>query len=385
MITLYQASGAGDFLSLGARLSPEETRKLLFNAARVLRARNLERTAYLLESLPFQLIDATNDFSDSFAVLYARVPLDQYEELRGMLQDSTQREAFAQIADVVTEIGPYIRFIVAELALESPTQHPPGQGGLTLSEINKLVYRYIGVSQGYLGDFTYRTHHEFYIDLGLDINPYDFQGTTRERFIEILKSSPHKVQAIILEGVLKRFPVGSSELRTQERHNEIRAWISRLRGAEAVETPTLEATSEVVEVALRDAQQLLQASRAASAVDRVHTALHGYMQVLCERAGTPVPPDASVTQLFKVLRDQHPAFHDRGPRSADVDRVLRSLGAIIDTLNPLRNRASVAHPSPDLLPDPEAMLVVNTVRTILHYVDSKVREHDARRRDQGRA
>jgi hypothetical protein len=46
------------------------------------------------------------------------------------------------------------------------------------------------------------------------------------------------------------------------------------------------------------------------------------------------------------------------------------VAAILDALNPMRNRASVAHPNPTLLEQPEAMLVVNAARTILHYLDA---------------
>lgn len=45
---------------------------------------------------------------------------------------------------------------------------------------------------------------------------------------------------------------------------------------------------------------------------------------------------------------------------------------IVDALNPLRNRASLAHPNESLLAEPEAMLVINSVRTLLHYIDSRV-------------
>ncbi len=102
-------------------------------------------------------------------------------------------------------------------------------GPLTRLEVNKLVNRYIGVSSGYLGDFSYRTHHDFYVDLDLDIDPFNYDGTTRVRFIKILTESPPDVQARILQGILDRFPAGSSELRTQERRDEIAGWIERLR------------------------------------------------------------------------------------------------------------------------------------------------------------
>src|SRR3954452_20643220 len=91
--------------------------------------------------------------------------------------------------------------------------------GLTNREIIRIVNRYIGVSGGYLGDFTYRTHEEFYPEYcDLELNPYDFleRGTTRERFIAVLRGSVPPVQAKIVRGILEKCPVGSSELRTQE-------------------------------------------------------------------------------------------------------------------------------------------------------------------------
>ena len=76
---------------------------------------------------------------------------------------------------------------------------------LTREEINKLVNRYIGVEGGYLGDFSYRTHHDFYLNFDLDIDPYNYEGTTRERFIQILLEHSCDLQARILEGILNRF------------------------------------------------------------------------------------------------------------------------------------------------------------------------------------
>jgi hypothetical protein len=49
------------------------------------------------------------------------------------------------------------------------------------------------------------------------------------------------------------------------------------------------------------------------------------------------------------------------------------MGSIMDVLNPIRNNASMAHPN-DLLDPPEAMLVINAARTILHYIDTKLAE-----------
>jgi hypothetical protein len=70
--------------------------------------------------------------------------------------------------------------------------------GLTRPEIYTVVNRYIGVKDGYLGDFSYRTHTDFYpLFCDLDIDPNQYEGTTRERFIEILSKSTPEVQAAI--------------------------------------------------------------------------------------------------------------------------------------------------------------------------------------------
>jgi hypothetical protein len=49
------------------------------------------------------------------------------------------------------------------------------------------------------------------------------------------------------------------------------------------------------------------------------------------------------------------------------------MATIVDALNPLRNKASLAHPTEELLADAEAMLVINAVRTLVHYLEKKMR------------
>jgi len=243
---------------------------------------------------------------------------------------------------------------------------------LTRPEIYKVVNDYIGVSGGYLGDFSYRSHAEFYpyyCDLDIDLQQYR-PATTREAFIQILEDASGEDQAKILKGVLSKYPPNSGE--REKLAPEIHAMIARLEGAPAVSSPRPKITTDTVERAIRDAETLIQKSGATSGVDRVHTALHGYLIAACDAATIPYPKDPDLTQLIKLLRQHHPKLQNVGPRAQDITQVLRSMGAILDALNPVRNRASVAHPNPSLLEQHEAMLVVNAARTILHYLDSKL-------------
>lgn len=246
--------------------------------------------------------------------------------------------------------------------------------GLTRPEIFSVVNDYIGVEEGYLCDFTYQSHAEFYpYYCGLDINPLERSGTTRSRFINILEEATPDDQAKILRGVLKKCPPTSGTRRTEARAKEIERLIAKLEKRAGVKSLNPQITSEVVERAINDAETLIATNGAISGIDRVHTTLHGYVKAVCDKAKIGYGDDPSMTDLFKVLRERHPRFRELGPRENDINQVLRALGAIMAALNPVRNRASVAHPNDALLEEPEAMLVINAARTILHYLDAKLR------------
>ncbi len=153
------------------------------------------------------------------------------------------------------------------------------------------------------------------------------------------------------------------------------ALAERLERATTVSFTTTVFTSEVVERAINDSETLVHTRGAASGVDRVHTAVHGYLRKACEDEGIPYEAGAAMTAFFKKLRADHPAYKEVGPRAQDITQVMRAMSAIMDALNPLRNNASVAHPNEELLDEPEAMLAVNAARTILHYLDAKLAKH----------
>jgi hypothetical protein len=163
-----------------------------------------------------------------------------------------------------------------------------------------------------------------------------------------------------------------TEFRTQEMHDEFLQVARRLEGSPVVATPTLETTSEVVERALSDAEALIKATGATSGVDRIHTAIHGYMRAVCDSRGITYAGKDTINALFNLIRTHHPAFASTGPRADDITKIFRAMGTVMDVLNPIRNSASVAHPNDALLGEPEAMLVINAVRTILHSVNAKL-------------
>lgn len=247
--------------------------------------------------------------------------------------------------------------------------------GLKSSEIHWVVNSYIGVEGGYLGDFSYRSHQEFYSGYcDLDINLDAIGGsTTREKFVAVLTDSEPNVQAAILRGVSKRFPAGSERMRTPAAFQQLNELAKRCADGAAVSSPTSTAiSSAVVEHALKDAASLLESRGPISAFDRVHTALHGYMKAACLRIPVEIPHLSTTAQVFKLLRQNHPALSDLGAQHDSLMKILQGMSAVIDGLSTQRNNASLAHANDDLLGRDDAILAINAARTLIQFLDAKM-------------
>jgi hypothetical protein len=145
-----------------------------------------------------------------------------------------------------------------------------------------------------------------------------------------------------------------------------------IHGPQVPSVPPPPLASEVVRLALADAESLLRTAGATSAIDRLHTALHGYLRSACARSGLQTPDNSSLTTVFKILRTQHPAIALLGTQDSEIGRIFLSFATVLDSLNTLRNQASVAHPNEFLLEADEAELVVNAVRTVFNYLLKKL-------------
>lgn len=132
--------------------------------------------------------------------------------------------------------------------------------------------------------------------------------------------------------------------------------------------------SSVVDRAISDAKSLIGQSGASSAIDRAHTALHGYLISLCNESGIESSESLTTSKAFKLLREKHAAFSGSGPRSSDVNRVLQAFATSIDAFATIRNKASLAHAN-ELLDDPEATAMVNAMFTIFRYIQDSLRRH----------
>jgi hypothetical protein len=191
----------------------------------------------------------------------------------------------------------------------------------------------------------------------------DYKGNVIDAVKHILDKDAENLRRLI------EYPVIAAWLEEHEPDS-----LARLRVvASGIHVPDvrLRTSSEVAREALADAQSLLTSRGPTSAVDRIHTGLHGFLKAACAEAGIAHAPEATPNQLLKALLDGHGSLMDLGPRSDDMKKIIRTSGAIFDAMGTLRNRASLAHPNDELLDHDEALFVINIARSLLSFLDSK--------------
>jgi hypothetical protein len=73
------------------------------------------------------------------------------------------------------------------------------------------------------------------------------------------------------------------------------------------------------------------------------------------------------------MRENFAEFSATIPHDSEARRVFGSMASALDSLNTIRNRATLAHPNELLLEAPEAMLFINNLsRAVLAYIETKM-------------
>jgi hypothetical protein len=248
---------------------------------------------------------------------------------------------------------------------------------MTGREVRRLVDDYIGTVDGYLKHFSYSSHEAFYhtyCEMDVDVRASRaIHGSTRRTFEGILRDSKPEDQAKIIRGVVdllsEKPEFAAPEKKAFEA--ELLAVAARLEIGGNVRSPDLIVTTQTIRQALEDAELLLTKNGAPSAVDRAHTALHGFLKKICADRRIEMGNDPSMTALFGLIRNGCPelkaAAHDQ-----EAKKLFGSIATALDTLNFIRNRGSLAHANDLILDVDEATLFINLSRAVLTYLDAKV-------------
>ena len=121
--------------------------------------------------------------------------------------------------------------------------------------------------------------------------------------------------------------------------------------------------------AIEDAEVFIREEKYDSAVDRVHTAIHGYLRQLLNVHSVTYREGDGIPALYAKLH----TYYEDSIQPADVgDRVktiLRSASGMINAVNELRNNNTIVHPNGQLIQKREAQLVIRLVNAVVDYIE----------------
>ena len=175
---------------------------------------------------------------------------------------------------------------------------------LTPQQMMKVVNRYIGVAGGYLGDFSYRTHAEFYPEYCDSTSTRTTTparpGSGSSRSCRHSRPRPSEDPARRDRPLQRGRQPGSGSTAAR-----IGGVDQPAESAPAVGLETPEHT-RVWCCALADADELIRSNGATSAVDRIQLR-SGHVLALCEATGIE-DRETTMNRALKLLRQTHPAW-----------------------------------------------------------------------------
>lgn len=128
--------------------------------------------------------------------------------------------------------------------------------------------------------------------------------------------------------------------------------------------------NETLRKAVSDASTLMAQGKYSSCIDRVHTALHGYLRVRLDELNIEYKEDDSIMRLFNLLYKKWESLNNDDINDMML-KVLRSTSASLDVLNNIRNRYSLTHPNNTIIEEPEAKFALGIIESIVNYIETR--------------
>ena len=129
--------------------------------------------------------------------------------------------------------------------------------------------------------------------------------------------------------------------------------------------------TDAISKAIDDAEVFMSEGKYDSAFDRVHTAFHGYLRKKLDDLGESYEESDTLNQLYNKLHS-YVSAHITTDISGLIKTTLRSASGVINSINELRNRHSLAHPNDDLISAREAQLCIRLVKELSDYIEKVV-------------
>ena len=132
--------------------------------------------------------------------------------------------------------------------------------------------------------------------------------------------------------------------------------------------------SKTLSKTIEDAEEFIKKGKYLSAIDRVHTTLHGYLRWRLDSMGIEYNESETLMQLYSKLHNNL----NIAPESSEINEIIktaiRSASGVINSINTARNKHSLSHPNNDIIGNKEAKLLIGLSKFIFDYIESTSNE-----------
>jgi hypothetical protein len=243
---------------------------------------------------------------------------------------------------------------------------------LTNLEKRKLE-KDLGMSSGYVLNFSNRTFDEFFLDV-LNIDIYDDKyahasGSKANRMRAFWDREPNHVVAQILEALAKDWSeyAGFDSKPASEDYLKI---VQRLKSSAAV--PDIgairpNAEEKGFEALAKAVRESIDKNEPEAGLDRLHTFLVKYFRNLCKKHGVSVSKDKP---LHSLVGEYIKAIKSKCLIESDItERILKSTISVMEAFNQVRNDHSYAHDN-EVLNYHESLLIFGHVTNSVRFIES---------------
>jgi translation elongation factor EF-1beta len=257
---------------------------------------------------------------------------------------------------------------------------------ITIREKAKIE-KFLGMSSGYVADFSDRTFHEFVgVVTGLDIDDpkYHYASNSKanrlRQFIKV--EDDHTVGKLIqemcnhyfdvlVEGQTKTwYPQEDDKLKeSQELYHECLKIAQRLQGNVVENISALKPNSDDTDFKklAESIRESIEKNLPEVALDRLHTFVMKYIRELCKKHGIEYEVDESLHSIFgKYIK----FLIANGNIETEMSkRILKTSISNLDSFNDVRNNKSFAHDNP-ILNYEESVLVFNNISNMIKFIQA---------------
>jgi Abortive infection C-terminus len=244
-----------------------------------------------------------------------------------------------------------------------------------LTHLEKRKFeRLLGMSSGYVLDFSNRTFEEFFTDT-VTRNIYDAKyayssGSKANRLRAFWQVEGNRIVGTLMGAMLD---YGTSEGAFKDQGpllEECRKIVTRLQRDTTV--PELDALTAITEekdfeAVARAVREAIEKNEPETSLDRLHTFVMKYVRTLCTQRGITIARDKPLHSLFG---EYIKALRDAGLIESEMtSRILKNSISLLEAFNDVRNNRSLAHDNAVLNYD-EALLIFSQVANSVRFLRS---------------